>query len=82
MSAYLRTLRQPHASRWQPMLMGLACFAAAGGAAVLAEPHWLVSLLLSFLAFAAWAVGACAMVGYVRWIFAAEAERLRKDPDS
>jgi hypothetical protein len=79
MSAYLRTLRQPHASRWQPMLLGLACFAAAGGGAVLAQPYWLISLLLSFLAFGAWVVGACAMVGFVRWIFAGELKRMRRD---
>jgi hypothetical protein len=79
---YLRGLLQPHPGRWQPMLMGLACLAAAGGGAVLARDYWVISMLFSILAFAAWAVGACAMVGFVRWMFAADAERLRKDGDS
>jgi len=78
---YLRFLLAPDASRWQPMLMGLACLAAAAGGAVLAQDHWLVSLLLSVLAFAAWVVGACAMVGYVRWLYTAEASRLKGDRD-
>lgn len=79
MSEQLRRLLQPASSRWQPMLTGLACFAAAAGGAVLAQSYWLISLLLSLLAFAAWAVGACAMVGFVRWFFAGEVERTRRD---
>ncbi|MGQ0545354.1 MAG: hypothetical protein ACT4P3_08495 [Betaproteobacteria bacterium] len=79
MTERLRKLLRPDASRWQPMLMGLACFAAAAGGAVLAQAYWLVSLLLSVLAFAAWVVGACAMVGYVRWFYAAEVARARED---
>jgi hypothetical protein len=82
MRELLRRLLQPDASRWQPMLMGLACLAAAAGGAVLAQDYWLISLLFSVLAFAAWAVGACAMIGFVRWMFAAETQRLRKDRDS
>jgi len=78
---YLRLLLSPDASRWQPMLMGLAGLAAAAGGAVLAQPYWFLSLLFSVLAFGAWAVGACAMVGYVRWFFAAEAERTRRHRD-
>ncbi len=81
MRGYLRSLLAPGASRWQPMLMGLAGLAAAAGAAVLAQEYWLVSLLFSVLAFVAWAVGACAMVGYVRWFFAAEAQRMKADRD-
>jgi hypothetical protein len=76
---YLRSLLAADASRWQPMLMGLACLAAAAGGAVLAQDYWLISLLFSVLAFAAWVVGACAMVGYVRWLYSAEASRLRGD---
>jgi hypothetical protein len=79
MAEYLRSLMQADRSRWQPMLMGLACLAAAAGGAVLAQDYWLISLLLSVLAFAAWVVGACAMVGYVRWLFAAEVERMKKN---
>jgi hypothetical protein len=78
---YLRSLLAPGASRWQPMLVGLAGLAAAAGGAVLAQEYWLVSLLFSVLAFVAWAVGACAMVGYVRWFFAAEAQRMKQDRD-
>jgi hypothetical protein len=78
---YLRTLLAPGASRWQPMLMGLACLAAAAGGAVLAQDFWLISLLFSVLAFVAWVVGACAMVGYVRWLYAAEVLRAERDKD-
>ncbi len=79
MRGYLRSLLKPGAGRWQPMLMGLACFAAAAGGAVLAQAYWMISLLFSLLAFAAWAVGACAMVGFLRWQFASEVERLARD---
>ena len=79
MTAYLRMLLMPHASRWQPMLMALACLAAAAGGAVLSQEYWAVSLLFSVLAFAAWAVGACAMVGFVKWLYAASLKDLRRD---
>ncbi|HZM33201.1 MAG TPA: hypothetical protein VFC18_01810 [Burkholderiales bacterium] len=79
MSAYLRALLTPHASRWQPMLLALGCLTAAAGAAVLARELWLVSLLFTALAFAAWAVGACAMVGFVKWLFAASLKDLKRD---
>jgi hypothetical protein len=69
----------PHASRWQPMLMGLACLAAASGGAVLSREYWAVSLLFSVLAFGAWAVGACAMIGFVKWLFAASLRDLKGD---
>jgi hypothetical protein len=81
MSEQLRRLLQPASSRWQPMLIGLACLAAAAGGAVLAQDYWLISLLFSVLAFVAWVVGACAMVGYVRWLFVTEVERTRKERD-
>jgi len=81
MAGYLRLLMQADRSRWQPMLMGLACLAAAAGGAVLAQDYWLISLLFSVLAFAAWVIGACAMVGYVRWLYSAEASRLKGDRD-
>ena len=79
MGAYLRSLLEPHASRWQPMLAGLAGLATAAGGAVLAQEYWLISLLFSVLAFAAWAVGACAMVGFVRWLYAADLEQTKRD---
>jgi hypothetical protein len=77
MRVHLRRLLQPDSSRWQPMLMGLACLAAAAGGAVLTQDFWLISLLFSVLAFAAWVVGACSMIGYVRWLYAAEVERVK-----
>ena len=82
MREQLRRLLQPASSRWQPMLVGLACLAAAAGGAVLAQDYWLISLLFSVLAFAAWVVGACAMVGYVRWLFATEVQRVKRDQDN
>ncbi|HEX6298132.1 MAG TPA: hypothetical protein VFZ74_16300 [Burkholderiales bacterium] len=81
MRGYLRSLLAPDAGRWQPMLMGLACLAAAAGGAVLAQDYWLISLLFSVLAFVAWVVGACAMVGYLRWFFASEVNRLKDHRD-
>ena len=81
MSEQLRRLLQPASSRWQPMLLGLACLAAAAGGAVLAQDYWLISLLFSVLAFVAWVVGACAMVGYLRWFFASEVNRLKDHGD-
>jgi len=68
----------PDRSRWKPMLMGLALSAAGAGAAVLAQPS-LISLLFLVLAFAAWFVGACGMVGYARWFFASEISQARHD---
>jgi hypothetical protein len=38
-----------------------------------------ISLLFLVLAFAAWFVGACGMVGYVRWFFAGEFARAREE---
>ena len=75
MIEYLRTLTTAHASRWQPMLAGLALFAAGVFATVAYEVSALVAALLTGLALAAWGVGACAMVGYVRWYFATEKDR-------
>ena len=54
------------------MLMGLALSAAAVGAAAAYQPPALIEGVLIVLAFAAWFVGACGMVGYVRWFFASE----------
>lgn len=79
----LRWLLTPARDRWQPMLMGLALFAAAGGAAVALQPPKLIEAILLVLALAAWLAGACAMVGYVRWFFANEfsqAKREKIDP--
>jgi hypothetical protein len=75
---HLRLLMAPGRDQWKPMLMGLALSAAAAGAAVLSQPSP-ISLLLLILALAAWFVGACGMVGYVRWFFAGEFARARED---
>jgi hypothetical protein len=75
---HLRLLTAPDRSRWKPMLMGLALCAAGAGAAVLYQPSP-VSLVMLVLAFVAWIVAACGMVGYVRWYFASEMSRVRQD---
>lgn len=75
MIEYLRTLTTADASRWQPMLAGLALFAAGVSASVYYEVSDVTAALLTGLALAAWGVGACAMVGYVRWYLAAEKDR-------
>jgi hypothetical protein len=75
----LRHLTTPHESRWQPMLGGLALFAAGAGAAVLLEVSDFLAAIMTGLALAAWAMGACALIGYVRWMFAAEVKRTKDD---
>lgn len=52
--------------------MGLALSAAGVGAAAAIQPPALLEGVLIVLAFAAWIVGACGMIGYVRWFFATE----------
>ena len=71
----LLLLLAPDKSRWKPMLLGLALFAAATGIAVLLQPPALIEAVLIILALAAWYIGACAMVGYARWFFASELTR-------
>ena len=61
------------------MLMGLALFAAGAEAAVLLQPSELIVAVLVVLAIAAWFVGACGMVGYVRWFLASELLQARRD---
>ena len=75
----LRSLLAPDASRWKPMLMGLALFAAGIGGAVVMQPPPLVEAILIVVAIAAWLVGAYGMVGYVRWFFAGEHARALQD---
>jgi hypothetical protein len=77
--SYLRSLLAPDRNRWQPMLLGLAAFAAGAFSAVAMQHQPVISAALTALALAAWAVGACAMVGYVRWLFASEVERVRRE---
>lgn len=61
------------------MLMGLALFAAGAAAAVLLQLPQLIVAVLLVLGFAAWFVGACGMVGYVRWFFASELLQAQRD---
>jgi len=75
----LRWLITPDKSRWIPMLMGLALFAAGAAAAVLLQLPQLIAAVLLVLALAAWFVGACGMVGYVRWFFASELLQAQRD---
>ena len=77
----LRWLLAPDRSRWKPMLMGLALSAAGVGAAAALQPPALIEGVLIVLAFAAWCVGACGMVGYVRWFFASERLQAMRDRD-
>src|SRR5688572_10587309 len=74
----LRWLMAPQRDRWKLMLSGLALCVAAVGAATL-QPSKLVEAVLIVFAIAAWFVGACGMVGYVRWFFARELAQARQD---
>ena len=76
---HLRWLMTPDRERWKPMLIGLAFFAAGVGAATALQPSRLIEGVLTVLAIAAWFIGACAMVGYVRWFFASEFLRAKRD---
>jgi hypothetical protein len=76
---YLRSLLAPDRSRWKPMMMGLALFAAGVGAAVNLQPPGPVAAVLVALALAAWLTGVCAMVGYVRWFIASEIAQAKRD---
>ena len=74
----LRALMAPNRESWKPMLVGLALAAAGIGAATL-QPSKPVEAILIIVSLAAWFVGACGMVGYVRWFFASELARARQD---
>ena len=76
---HLRWLLIPDRSRWKPMLLGLALSAAGVGAAAALQPPALIEGVLIVLAFAAWFVGACGMIGYVRWFFASERLQAMRD---
>lgn len=75
----LRQLIAPERSRWKPMLLGLAFFAATAEAAVLFHLPDIIAAVLVVLGLAAWIVGACSMVGYVRWFFATELAQSKRD---
>ena len=76
---HLRSLMTPDASRWRPMLVGLAVFAAGIATAAALQPPAVIEAVLIVVALAAWFAGACAMVGYVRWFFASELTRAMRD---
>lgn len=61
------------------MLLGLALFATGAGSAAALQPPRLVEAVLLVLAIAAWFVGACGMVGFVRWYFASELLQAQRD---
>ncbi len=73
----LRQLTTPDGSRWKPMLAGLALSVAGAGVAVLLRSHDVLAMLMTVFVFGAWCVGACAMVGFVRWHFATEVEQMK-----
>lgn len=73
----LRWLTTPDGSRWKPMLAGLVLSAAGAGAVVLLKSYDLLAMLMTLFVFGAWCMGACAMVGYVRWYFATEVQRMK-----
>jgi hypothetical protein len=74
----LRRLTTPDSSRWKPMLAGLALSAAGAATAVLLKSHDVLAMLMTVFVFGAWCMGACAMVGYVRWFFATEVQQMKK----
>lgn len=82
MASPLRTLTRlttPDRSRWQPMLVSLGVALAGIHAVRYYQPSEPISGLLALLVLGAWAVGACAFVGYVRWWFASEIARGKED---
>lgn len=74
----LRWLTTPDSSRWKPMLGGLTLSAAGTVAVVLLKSYDLLAMLMTFFVFGAWCMGACAMVGFVRWYFASEVEQMKR----
>jgi len=76
---FVRGLIAPDKSRWIPMLLSLAVSFVGIAAVVRFRPPELIASFLVALVFAAWFVGACAMIGYVRWIFASEVARVKRD---
>jgi hypothetical protein len=75
----LRSLLVPDRSRWKPMFMGLAGFAAGVGVVGILKPPAFVAAALVMLAMASWIVGAYAMIGYVRWFLATEVSRAEQE---
>lgn len=75
----LASLTSPGRDRWQPMLLCLAFAGACIAAVTYLKPGEGVASLLAILAFAAWGVGALAMVGYVRWFFGNEFARAKRE---
>jgi hypothetical protein len=51
---YLRWLMTADSSRWKPMFMGLALFAAGAGSAVLLQHRGLIAGVLMIASLAAW----------------------------
>jgi hypothetical protein len=66
-------------SRWKPMFLGLGVAIVCIQAVALLKPPEPISGILVIVVLLAWLVGACAMVGYVRWLFASEVAQARRD---
>ncbi len=64
------------------MLAGLGLSAAGAGAAVLLKSYDLLAMLMTVFVFGAWCMGACAMIGFVRWYFATEVQQMKKNTDA
>ncbi|MCC7485717.1 MAG: hypothetical protein IT529_12115 [Burkholderiales bacterium] len=79
---WLRRLRTPAAARWQPMLAGIALAAGCALAAVLARESTLLSMVLTLAALCAWLAGACAMLGFLRWLHADALRQAERDRDA
>lgn len=59
------------------MLAGLGLSAAGAGAAVLLKSNDVLAMLATVFVFGAWCMGACAMIGFVRWYFSTEVEQMK-----
>ena len=79
---YVRELVNPDASRWKPMLMALGVAMAGVQAVAWLQPSDAVKGIIVLVVAFAWGVGACALVGYVRWMFASEVERAKREKDA
>lgn len=78
---YVRELVNPEGNRWKPMLMSLGVAMAGVHAVAWLQPSATLRALIVLVVAFAWGVGACALVGYVRWMFASEVERAKRNKE-
>ncbi|HLS87688.1 MAG TPA: hypothetical protein VK043_15400 [Burkholderiales bacterium] len=76
---YMSELVTPDKSRWKPMLMALGVAMAGIQLVAFLKPPEAVTGIVVLLVMLAWAVGACAMIGYLRWFFASEVARIKRE---